>query len=90
MGDKSNGLQDWISCGRCRFVSSLRAIQASFLSNYRNNLLLEFIQAKEEKKGMDSLQRSNKHILFNLLPSHVAMHFLDNQLKSNMVSISKF
>lgn len=34
---------------------------------------------------MDSLQRSNKHILFNLLPAHVAMHFLDNQFKNNMV-----
>lgn len=38
---------------------------------------------------MDSLQRSNKHILFNLLPAHVAMHFLDNQFKTNMVRYFK-
>ncbi|XP_065200273.1 adenylate cyclase type 1 [Planococcus citri] len=47
------------------------------------------MQAKEEKKDMDSLQRSNKHILFNLLPSHVAMHFLDNQFKNNMNTLSQ-
>lgn len=43
------------------------------------------IQAKEEKKDMDSLQRRNKHILFNLLPAHVATYFLDNQFKNNVV-----
>lgn len=35
---------------------------------------------------MDALQHSNKRILFNLLPAHVATHFLDNQFRSNMVS----
>lgn len=34
-------------------------------------------QAKEEKQEMDALQHSNRRILFNLLPSHVATHFLD-------------
>lgn len=43
------------------------------------------IQATEEKREMDSLQHSNKRILFNLLPAHVATHFLDNQFRSNMV-----
>ncbi|XP_059351008.1 Ca(2+)/calmodulin-responsive adenylate cyclase-like [Daphnia carinata] len=33
-------------------------------------------QAKEEKQKMDALQHSNRRILFNLLPSHVAQHFL--------------
>ena len=33
---------------------------------------------------MDILQGSNKRILFNLLPGHVATHFLDNQFRSNM------
>lgn len=33
-------------------------------------------QAKEEKQEMDALQHSNRRILFNLLPSHVAQHFL--------------
>ncbi|KAL1138220.1 hypothetical protein AAG570_009911 [Ranatra chinensis] len=42
------------------------------------------IQANEEKRDMDALQHSNKRILFNLLPSHVAMHFLDNQFRNNM------
>ncbi|XP_075237052.1 adenylate cyclase type 1-like isoform X2 [Lycorma delicatula] len=42
------------------------------------------IQANEEKREMDALQHSNKRILFNLLPSHVATHFLDNQFRSNM------
>lgn len=46
-----------------------------------------YFQAKEEKKDMDSLQTSNKRILFNLLPAHVAMHFLDNQFKNNMVML---
>lgn len=44
------------------------------------------IQANEEKREMDALQHSNKRILFNLLPAHVATHFLDNQFRSNMVS----
>lgn len=43
-------------------------------------------QAREEKREMDALQTSNKRILFNLLPAHVATHFLDNQFRTNMVS----
>ena len=35
---------------------------------------------------MEALQHSNKRILFNLLPAHVATHFLDNQFRNNMVS----
>ncbi|KAG8185405.1 hypothetical protein JTE90_018626 [Oedothorax gibbosus] len=42
------------------------------------------LQANEEKKEMHELQSSNRRILFNLLPSHVATHFLDNQFKHNM------
>ncbi|XP_063232754.1 Ca(2+)/calmodulin-responsive adenylate cyclase isoform X3 [Bacillus rossius redtenbacheri] len=42
------------------------------------------IQANEERREMDALQTSNKRILFNLLPAHVATHFLDNQFRSNM------
>ncbi|KAF5286340.1 hypothetical protein FQA39_LY04238, partial [Lamprigera yunnana] len=42
------------------------------------------VQANEEKREMDALQHSNKRILFNLLPSHVATHFLDNQFRNNM------
>lgn len=43
------------------------------------------IQAKEEKREMDALQHSNKRILFNLLPAHVATHFLNNQFRNNTV-----
>lgn len=43
------------------------------------------LQASQEKKEMDVLQESNKRILHNLLPAHVAAHFLDNQFRSNMV-----
>jgi adenylate cyclase 1 len=39
-------------------------------------------QAKEEKQEMDALQQSNRRILFNLLPSHVATHFLDYSTSS--------
>lgn len=43
-------------------------------------------QANEEKQDMHELQTSNRRILFNLLPAHVATHFLDNQLRNNMVN----
>ncbi|XP_069966183.1 Ca(2+)/calmodulin-responsive adenylate cyclase isoform X3 [Bactrocera oleae] len=47
------------------------------------------LQASQEKKEMDVLQESNKRILHNLLPAHVAAHFLDNQFRSNMVNPSQ-
>ncbi|KAK9747493.1 Adenylate cyclase, conserved domain [Popillia japonica] len=58
------------------------------------------IQANEEKREMDALQHSNKRILFNLLPAHVATlfnllpahvatHFLDNQFRNNMNTLSQ-
>ncbi|XP_044753181.1 Ca(2+)/calmodulin-responsive adenylate cyclase-like isoform X3 [Coccinella septempunctata] len=47
------------------------------------------VQANEEKREMDALQHSNKRILFNLLPAHVAAHFLDNQFRSNMNTLSQ-
>ncbi|ERL83608.1 hypothetical protein D910_00726, partial [Dendroctonus ponderosae] len=47
------------------------------------------VQANEEKREMDALQHSNKRILFNLLPAHVATHFLDNQFRSNMNTLSQ-
>lgn len=48
------------------------------------------VQANEEKREMDALQHSNKRILFNLLPAHVATHFLDNQFRNNMVKNGLF
>lgn len=44
------------------------------------------LQASQEKKEMAVLQQSNKRILYNLLPAHVAAHFLDDQFRNNMVS----
>ena len=44
-------------------------------------------QAREEKLDMEALQSSNKRILFNLLPAHVATHFLDNQFRNNLVNM---
>ncbi|XP_055914103.1 Ca(2+)/calmodulin-responsive adenylate cyclase isoform X1 [Eupeodes corollae] len=41
------------------------------------------LQASQEKKEMDVLQESNKRILHNLLPAHVAAHFLDAQFRNN-------
>lgn len=39
------------------------------------------LQASHEKREMAVLQDSNKRILYNLLPAHVAAHFLDNQFR---------
>ncbi|GFS27648.1 adenylate cyclase, partial [Elysia marginata] len=40
--------------------------------------------ATEEKTGMLELQRQNSRILCNLLPEHVANHFLQLQTNSHM------
>ncbi|XP_059613050.1 Ca(2+)/calmodulin-responsive adenylate cyclase isoform X3 [Phlebotomus argentipes] len=53
---------------------------------------LDFIwqlQASQEKKEMAVLQQSNKRILYNLLPAHVASHFLDNQFRNNMSTMGQ-
>ncbi|CAB4057615.1 ADCY1 [Lepeophtheirus salmonis] len=43
------------------------------------------IQARDEKFDMEALQNSNRRILFNLLPAHVATHFLDSQFRNNLM-----
>ena len=48
---------------------------------------VSLFQATEEKIEMTALQNNNKQILCNLLPAHVAAHFIDNQNKSHMVMI---
>ena len=52
------------------------------------HLLLLFIVFKHHHihNNYHSPQSSNRRILFNLLPAHVATHFLDNQFRSNMVN----
>ncbi|XP_065083332.1 Ca(2+)/calmodulin-responsive adenylate cyclase isoform X2 [Ochlerotatus camptorhynchus] len=47
------------------------------------------LQASQEKKEMSVLQQSNRRILYNLLPSHVASHFLDNHFSRNNMSNSQ-
>ncbi|KAI8734833.1 adenylate cyclase [Biomphalaria glabrata] len=44
----------------------------------------QFKLATEEKSGMQELQRQNSRILCNLLPEHVANHFLHLQSSSHM------
>lgn len=34
------------------------------------------VQAEEERDGMEKVKLDNRRILFNLLPVHVAQHFL--------------
>lgn len=41
-------------------------------------------QATEEKIGMTEVQNNNKRILCNLLPAHVAAHFLDTSSKKTV------
>ncbi len=56
-------------------------------------LQLDFLwqsQAKEEKQEMNARQHSNRRILFNLLPSHVAQHFLGqdgHNTRSNLMEL---
>lgn len=42
------------------------------------------LQAIQEKKEMSVLQKQNREILYNLLPAHVASHFLDSQFRNNI------
>ncbi|XP_051943777.1 adenylate cyclase type 1-like isoform X3 [Hippocampus zosterae] len=43
------------------------------------------VQAEEERDGMEKVKLDNRRILFNLLPAHVAQHFLLSNPR-NMVS----
>ena len=43
------------------------------------------IQATEEKKEMEQLREYNKKLLFNILPSHVAGHFLATEKKNEVI-----
>ncbi|XP_060064547.1 uncharacterized protein LOC132544906 [Ylistrum balloti] len=45
--------------------------------------------ATKEKIGMTELQDNNRQILCNLLPAHVAAHFIDTQTKSHMALYSQ-
>ncbi|XP_062284903.1 adenylate cyclase type 1 [Scomber scombrus] len=45
------------------------------------------VQAEEERDGMEKVKLDNRRILFNLLPVHVAQHFLMSNPR-NMVSLA--
>lgn len=50
-------------------------------------LLYICCQAEEERDGMEKVKLDNRRILFNLLPAHVAQHFLMSNPR-NMVSLA--
>ena len=45
------------------------------------------MQAEEEREDMEKVKLDNKRILFNLLPAHVAQHFLMSNPR-NMVRLT--
>lgn len=47
---------------------------------------MALVQAEEERDDMEKVKLDNKRILFNLLPAHVAQHFLMSNPR-NMVSV---
>ncbi|KAJ8313922.1 hypothetical protein KUTeg_008483 [Tegillarca granosa] len=47
-------------------------------------------QATQEKIEMTELQNNNRQILCNLLPAHVAAHFLDTQTESYLALYSQY
>lgn len=49
-------------------------------------VIADGVQAEEERGDMEKVKLDNKRILFNLLPAHVAQHFLMSNPR-NMVSI---
>ena len=51
-------------------------------------MIADAVQAEEERDDMEKVKLDNKRILFNLLPAHVAQHFLMSNPR-NMVSIQR-
>ena len=49
-------------------------------------VIADAVQAEEERGDMEKVKLDNKRILFNLLPAHVAQHFLMSNPR-NMVSV---
>ena len=49
-------------------------------------LSVSIFQATEEREEMEQLREYNKKLLYNILPDHVAQHFLAQQAKKNDVS----
>ncbi|CAM4598461.1 unnamed protein product [Leuciscus chuanchicus] len=72
----------WLSVRGLEPVVSLLLFSTALALHSRQmdlKLRLDFLwatQAEEERDGMEKVKLDNKRILFNLLPAHVAQHFL--------------
>ncbi|XP_056122223.1 adenylate cyclase type 1b [Rhinichthys klamathensis goyatoka] len=72
----------WLSVRGLEPIVSLLLFSTALALHSRQmdlKLRLDFLwatQAEEERDGMEKVKLDNKRILFNLLPAHVAQHFL--------------
>lgn len=64
------------------FCTETLAAQA----NANELLFTSIFKATEEREEMEQLREYNKKLLYNILPDHVAQHFLAQQAKKNDVS----
>lgn len=79
---------------KCDFIRSpcLKGFYWHLVVKLWHGLMATFIgeilscQAEEERDGMEKVKLDNRRILFNLLPAHVAQHFLLSNPR-NMVSV---
>lgn len=73
------------------FYSSLSLLSYSFFSQLEYTARLDFlwrVQAKEEINEMRELREHNENMLRNILPSHVARHFLEKDRDNEVSSTS--
>ena len=59
-----------------------------YLATPQYNTFFLFCPIAEEKEEMEHLQAYNKKLLSNILPVHVAEHFLTGRVKRNDVSVA--
>ncbi|XP_039505805.1 adenylate cyclase type 1b isoform X2 [Pimephales promelas] len=82
----------WLSVRGLEPIVSLLLFSTALALHSRQmdlKLRLDFLwatQAEEERDGMEKVKLDNKRILFNLLPAHVAQHFLLSNPR-NMVGV---
>ena len=62
-------------------ISLMATMHLTFLVTY----LLPWFQANEEKEEMRALQEYNMKLVGNILPMHVAEHFLKTQMRKDEV-----
>lgn len=70
------------------FIQSATKSQLAGISFCR--CLLDFsvmLQKQKDKKELADVQKSNHAVMYNLLPSHVALHFLDKQVVAQLVRL---